>query len=257
MPGGVSPAPAEPSGAEPAAGRPTSAHGATSATPATAVTSAAPVPSGAPPEAAQIFDRIRADLSACYERGRAAAPAMSDGTLTLHIAVDSTGRTACVVPSHDTGLTQEVEDCMRKRVERERYESAPSFTEEIPIAVRKGTVKLGESTEDEVAIDNVETHGIPNALPVIEGLLPALDGCLDALDVSSRLRVVHVGGRVGKDGRVECALATGVSSMSLAVTECVEGVLERARFSPPKSGSGLVSIPIKVLSRRVKARGTR
>lgn len=199
----------------------------------------------------QILARVRSDLAECYEHGKKAAPKMANGKVTLLASVDSSGTTTCVVPMDDTGLTREVEDCMGARLARETYAAGPAWTFELPIAVRDGAVTLGKETSGAI-IDEVDAQGLPDANKVVQGLLPKLADCAQQLDPSSTLRVIHVGARVGADGRVACALATGAGTIPEEVRVCSRGALESARFGAPKSGVGLVSIPVKVLGKRTK-----
>lgn len=208
----------------------------------------APAAIGAP----EIFARAKNDLAACYEQGRTAVPTMTSGRVTFHAAIDAAGRTTCVVPSDDLGLTQDVEACMRERLDRETYPaSGASWSTPIPIAVKDGALALGETRTTPSAIETIESHGLSEEVyDVVEKLLPDLYGCIQGLDKSSGLRVVYVGGRVGKGGQVECALASSASAVPADKRECLAGVLSRARFKPPKKGTGLLSVPLNVLSRK-------
>ncbi|MBX3214754.1 MAG: hypothetical protein KF850_22145 [Labilithrix sp.] len=221
--------------------------------PATATSDATASPAGSTTTPAltdeQILERVRADLAQCYEQGKKAAPKMANGKLTLLASVDSSGTTTCVVPMDDTGLTREVEDCMGARLARETYAAGPQWTFELPIAVRGGAITLGKETSGAV-IDEVDAQGLPDANRVVQGLLPKLSECAQQMEASSTLRVIHVGARVGADGRVACALATGAGAIPEEVRTCSRGALESARFGAPKSGVGLVSIPVKILGKR-------
>jgi hypothetical protein len=200
----------------------------------------------------EIFSRLQSDLVACYERGKKAAPKMGSGKVTLNVAIGRDGNTTCVVPSDDTGLTQEVEDCMGERVARESFKSnGGTWATEIPVIVKGGKLSLGPAVAAAPALETVETHGLPDsAHEVVEALLPELHGCTEGIDKSAGLRVVHVGARVGKDGRVECALASSASPLPAKVRECAAGAIAQARFPAPRSAVGLVSVPVKVLSRK-------
>jgi hypothetical protein len=171
---------------------------------------------------------------------------MGDGKITLLASVDTSGKTRCVVPMDDTGLTQEVEDCISARLARESYDAGRSWSFELPIAFRSGALALGKEASGPM-LEDIDTHGLPDASKVVEGLLPKLSECVQPVGKSAGLRVVHVGARVGPDGRVTCALATGVGLVPEEVRTCSRSALESARFSPPKSGTGLVSIPVKIL----------
>ncbi len=208
----------------------------------------APATTSAP----EIFARVRGDLASCYDEGRKAVPTMTSGRVTFHAAVDAAGKTTCVVPSDDTGLTQDVETCMRERLERETYtSSAAHWSAAIPIAVRDGRLELGEVRATPPAIETIESQGLSeDVYDVVESLLPELYACMQGLEKSSALRVVYVGGRVEKSGHVACALASSASALPLERRECLARVLTRARFRPPKKGWGLVSVPLNVWSRR-------
>ena len=197
----------------------------------------------------QILARVRSDLLACYQQGKKSTPAMADGKLTLLASVDAAGKTTCVVPTDDTGLTQEVEDCMSSRLGRETFTPGTSWSFELPIAVRGGAVTLGKETTGPV-IDEVSEHGLPDAMKVVQGLLPKLSECVQPVEKGSGLRVIHIGARVGSDGRVSCTVATGAGTVPEEVRTCSRSTLEAARFGAPKSGAGLVSIPVKILAAR-------
>jgi len=195
----------------------------------------------------QILARVRSDLLACYEQGKKSTPAMADGKLTLLASVDTSGKTTCVVPTDDIGLTQEVEDCMSSRLGRETFTPGTSWSFELPIAVRAGAVTLGKEAAGPV-IEEVSEHGLPDAMKVVHGLLPKLSECVQPVEKSSGLRVIHIGARVGSDGRVSCTVATGAGAVPEEVRTCSRTALEATRFGAPKSGAGLVSIPVKILA---------
>lgn len=200
----------------------------------------------------EIFARVRGDLAACYEQGKKAVPTMTSGRVTFHAAVDASGRTTCVVPSDDLGLTQDVEACMRERLDRETYRASGSgFSTAIPLVVKDGALGLGETRTTPPAIETIESHGLSEEVyDVVEALLPELYACMQGLDKSAGLRVVYVGGRVGKGGQVECALASSATAIPEDKRECLAGVLSRAKFKAPKKGYGLVSVPLNVFSRK-------
>jgi hypothetical protein len=205
------------------------------------------------PSPAEIFARIKDDLTACYEQGKKAAPKMAGGRVTLHNAVDERGVTTCVIPSDDTGLTQEVEDCMSERLAKERYAAGGAWTTEMPVVVKGGAVTLGDpKANDGASFSSVETHGIPDAVPVIKALMPELDACVSQMGESSGLRLVYVGGRIGAHGEVQCALATAADDVPEPVRNCAAGVISKAKFGTPRSGAGLVSIPVKILGKKTK-----
>lgn len=195
---------------------------------------------------AEILGKVQGDFASCYQRGKKAAPKMADGKVTFLASVAGDGKTGCVVPMNDTGLTQEVEDCMSARLGRETYDARAAWTFELPIAVRGGAIELGkEATGPQ--IDEIGLHGLSGATKVIQELMPKLDVCAQRVDPHSGLRVLHIGARVGSDGRVSCALATGASSVSEEVRECARRSVESVRFSAPTSREGLVTIPVKIL----------
>jgi len=207
---------------------------------------AAPTPAHVALEDAEILERVKADFAECYVRGKKSTPQMMSGKVTWLASVDASGRPTCVVPLDDTGLTQEVEDCMSARLERERFTPGAPWSFELPIVASDDGVRLGRETTGPV-IEDVSEHGLPDASEVISSLLPKLTDCVQPLDKSKELRVIHVGARVGADGTVTCALATATSSsVPEEVRDCTEAVLKEARFKAPRSGVGLVSIPIKV-----------
>lgn len=218
-----------------------SAGAGTATTPSPPTSSAAPLLSDE-----QILSRVRSDLLACYQHGKKSTPSMADGKLTLLASIDASGRTTCVVPTDDTGLTQEVEDCMSARLARETYAPGRAWSFELPIAVRSGAVGLGKETTGP-EIEDISAHGLPDAGKVVESLLPRLSECVQPVDKSSGLRVIHIGARVGSDGRVSCAVAASAGAVPEEVRTCSRSTLESAKFNAPKSGAGLVSIPVKIL----------
>jgi hypothetical protein len=71
------------------------------------------------------------------------------------------------------------------------------------------------------------------------------------MDKAEGMRVLHVGGRIGKDGKVTCAIATSPTPLPAEVRECAATALERTKFpAPKKTGAGLISIPLKLMARR-------
>jgi hypothetical protein len=197
-------------------------------------------------EDAEILERVKSDFDECYARGKKKTPEMTSGKVTWLASVDVSGRTTCVVPLDDTGLTQDVEDCMSARLERERFTPGAPWSFELPIVASDGGVRLGRETTGPV-LEDLSVHGLSDASEVVTSLLPKLTECVQPLDKSQTLRVIHVGARVGSDGSVACALTTATSVVPDEVRACTSAVLERARFKAPRSGMGLVSIPIKVL----------
>jgi|GEM_PF-1776715 len=199
------------------------------------------------PTAEDVFGRLQPALAACYAGGRKNAPAMSDGKLSLLASVDALGKPSCVIPADDTGLSQEVEDCMRARFAEGSYARGAPFALELPIVVAGGAVTLRRAAPTAPTLDTIESHGVRDAEDVLQKLLPELDACMSSLASSSALRVVHVGARIGATGRVDCALATSSSPLPASVRDCSVGVLSRAVFARPEKGVGFVSVPLKVL----------
>ncbi|MBX3229505.1 MAG: hypothetical protein KIT84_17195 [Labilithrix sp.] len=207
---------------------------------------AAPMPKSAIATPEDVWSRVAADVTGCYEAGRKVVPEMLDGRITFHAAIDREGKSACVVPSDDTGLTQEVEDCMRVRVERETFRpTAAEWTVALPIVVRGGAVSLGQ-VRAPTSIETIESRGLSEELyDVIEGLLPDAKACLRGAPPGP----VVVGAQVKADGAVACALAASASALAPESRRCVADVFTKARFKPPKRGIGLLSVPIEVLGR--------
>jgi hypothetical protein len=204
------------------------------------------------PAPASIFRSLRSDLVACYEEGRNEVPAMTSGKITYLVSIDASGRTTCVVPSDDTGLTQDVENCMRARLEREVFpRGAKAWSTALPILVRDAELALGEARKAAPSIETVESHGLDeDVYPVVVKLLPELYACVRGIDKSADLRVVYVGGRVDAAGRVACSVTSSAAPIDQEIRDCTSRVLMGAKFRPPKRGYGLVSVPLKVLSRR-------
>lgn len=194
------------------------------------------------------FTKVRGDFTACYEEGKKAVPTMTSGKITFHAAVDASGKTTCVVPSDDTGLTQDVENCMRARLDKESYakRDAP-WSYALPLVVKDGKLGPGDVRANPPAIETVESHGLAeDVYDVIDALLPQLYECTRTIPRSSDLRVVYVGGRVGSSGIVECALASSSSNIPVDARTCVAKVFGRAKFRAPKKGYGLVSVPLNL-----------
>ena len=196
-----------------------------------------------------ILGRMSDDLLACYTQGKKAAPKMADGKVTFLASVDAGGKASCVAPMDDTGLTQEVEDCMGARLAREAYEPGAAWTFELPLVVKRGAVALGKEASGP-SLDHVETHGLPDGSRVVQSVYPTLSECTQGADAASGLRVLHIGARVGSDGRVVCALAAGATPVPESLRSCAQGKLASVRFAAPPTGSGLVSIPMKILGSR-------
>jgi hypothetical protein len=226
---------------------------ASTASPATADANAVAPPAAAPPARDDdLFARVGGPLSACYQEGKKAVPTMTSGKITFHLAVDASGKTACVVPSDDTGLTQDVENCMRTQLEKETFakRDAP-WSLALPLVVKDGKLGRGEARSNPPAIETIESHGLAeDVYDVVEALLPDLYGCMPGIAKSTEMRVVYVGARVGRGGAVECALASAPTSIPTEVRTCAATVFGRAKFRAPKKGYGLVSVPLKVMSRK-------
>jgi len=213
---------------------------------------------GSPLEAAdaetpdQIYARVRSDLVACYEQGRKALPNMTSGRITLNVSIDGAGKPTCIVASDDTGLSQSVEDCMSARMGRESFKSnGATWATELPLLVKDGKVSLGPPATNAPALETIETHGLPDSAEnVVAALLPQLHKCTEVADAKTSLRVMHVGARVAKDGRVECAIASSPSPLPTKMRDCAAGTLVGTKFPPPKSDFGLVSVPVKILGRK-------
>lgn len=226
----------------------------TTTTPSASASSPTPAPAPVAADTpANIYQRVYPDLVGCYEQGRRATPTMTSGRATLGVSVDPTGKPACVVVSDDTGLTQEVEDCMAARMARETYaKTGTAWSTEIPVVVKSARITLGPPPTAAPALDMVETQGLPeSAFDVVEKLLPALKQCVNAgTDAKSGLHVMHVGARVAKDGRVECALASSHEPLPPKLRDCSAAVLANAKFPPPraKSGVGQVSVPLQIFA---------
>lgn len=205
----------------------------------------------ATPTSADVYARVQADFVACYEQGKRAIPTMTAGKVTYHVAVERDGKASCVVPSDDSGLSNDVEDCMRKRLERETFgPSSAGFTVIVPVVVRDAKVSLGK-VADAPTMEMVESQGLSEEMyDVVESLLPELKSCLAPIDAAAGVRVVYVGGRVGADGRVECAIASAASNVPPTARDCAAKTVSRAKFAPPKHGLGLVSIPIEVVRKK-------
>lgn len=166
----------------------------------------------------QIYARVQADIVGCYEQGKKSTPKMLSGRATLDVSIDSSGKAACVVVSDDTGLTQEVEDCMSARMTREAFKSNGStWSTEIPVVVKDGKVSLGP-----------QATGAPAPRP--------------SRRTASRTPRTRSSRR--------CSLSsTSARRAATASRTCAAGVLAGAKFPPPKGAVGLVSVPVKVLAR--------
>lgn len=196
--------------------------------------------------AADVFAKLRPDLVACYEQGRKSVPEMTSGRMTLRASIDRDGRAACVVPSDDTGLTQEVEDCMRERLEREPFpKSAASWTVALPMVLRDAALSMSTGPHAPL-LDTIESHGLTEEVyDIIKTSMPELRNCVQGAGGDER-RVIYVGARVGRDGHVDCALASSEQAVPVEVRDCAARVLARLQFKPPQRGYGLLSVPIAI-----------
>lgn len=202
-------------------------------------------PPAAPPTAGDLLARFATDFGACFAEGKRTTPELGSGKITMHVSVDAEGRTACVIPSDDAGLTQEVEDCVRARIERETYDTRAAWSVELPLSVRDGSFSVRPSLAGTpAALESVETHGMPDAFGVIESMVPRLERCFRGADGRSTARLVYVGARVGATGAVECALTTSARPMPTEMRRCAADVLAATQFPKPRTPVGLISIPI-------------
>jgi hypothetical protein len=214
--------------------------------PSTSRSTATPPPGARRPplDTGAIYARLQPGLARCFDQGKRSTPEMSDGKLTLNAAIDAHGKATCVIPSEHTGLTQEVEDCMSAHFTTTSLDDGAPRAAMVPVVIRAGVVKLGEPPTGAAALDNVETLRMPDAFDVLESLEPELQACVRDVSKSSGVKGLLVGARVGADGRPQCALATSAVTLPAGVTDCAAGVLQRAKFPPPKRGSGIVLVPI-------------
>lgn len=204
------------------------------------------------PDTAAIYARIRADVTACYTQGTKAHPEMRDGRVTLNASIDAAGKTTCVVPSQDSGLTQDVESCMASAFAKQSFPASDDgrgWNAAVPVVVRAGDVQLGEKVPDWSIGAGPETWHMPDAFEAVEALLPALESCMKGMERASGLRSVMVGARINADGRPECALASASAGIPVAVADCSAAVLRGAKFPPPKGGPGLVVVPLTISSK--------
>lgn len=209
------------------------------APPAPPILSAAPPPATAKPavDVNAVYTQISPDLQACYRAGLAATPEMADAKLTLEASFDAHGAASCAVSHDDAGFTQDVADCMTAALGRTSLEGAPRLVT-LPIVARSTALSLGAPLTGGAALASVETVRMPDAFDVIESLEPAMSACVHTAGATAKSMIVAA--RVGASGNPECALAT----LPAAPGECAANVLYRAKFPPPKRGSGVVVVPI-------------
>jgi hypothetical protein len=207
----------------------------------------APTAAKTAPSVDDIWKRVASDFTTCYEVGHKAVPEMVDGRIAFVASVDASGKTACVVPSDDTGLTGDVEDCMRTRLERESYPATgAAWSTRVPVVVKGGKVALG-GPEAQTSIDTVDSRGLAeDVYTVLDDLMPDVKECVRASGKSAGRRVVVVGARVAKDGAVACAVASSTSPVTDEARSCLAKVFGRAHFKAPKKGTGLLSVPIEI-----------
>jgi len=201
-----------------------------------------------------VFERIKPAITKCYETGRVSTPTMVDGKLTLNASVEASGKVSCVIPTEDSGLTQEVEDCMSAQLaETQLAASNEPWSIAMPVVVKGGAVQPGVAVAapTTTGIESVETHRMADAFDALEALLPDLQACMRDVDRgtsgTSGPKQIVVGARVGTDGKTSCALATG--SLPPKVNACATSLLVKTKFPPPKGGPGLILVPI-TLSKR-------
>ena len=163
------------------------------------------------------------------------------------LTVDAAGKTTCVVPSDDVGLTAEVEDCMRNRLERESYAAIGTpWSTRVAVVVKGGKLALG-GPMPQTSIDTVESRGLAeDVYSVLDDLMPDVKECVRGSGKSVGRRVIVVGARVAKDGAVACAVASSTSPMPDEARACLASVFGRAHFKAPKKGTGLLSVPIEI-----------
>ena len=209
----------------------------------------APPPSRPRPDAAAIFERLGRDFDACYQTGKKSTPTMLDGKLTLNASFDASGKATCAIPTEVNGITQEVEDCMSDRLAGASLGPGDPFTEVVPIVLRAGKLSLG-SRDGAATLESVETRRMPDAFDVLEGLVPRLERCLHDLDKGSGIRSIVVAANVGSAGKTQCVLASPSSGvLPETVSICARAAFETARFPPPARGSGVILVPLNLVSR--------
>lgn len=196
--------------------------------------------------AESLYARFEHDFWGCYEEGKRATPNMGAGKITWLISVDEHGKSECVVPMQDTGFTQKVEDCMAERIAREQFAPGSEWSASLPIRVREGKMQLGARGRSG-ELETLEWHGIDDedVTTTVQGLLPSLTKCVQSAPID-RARTIRVGARIGADGKVTCALASGSRRVPHEVKQCTINTLSGAHFHKPKGGFGLVSIPIQL-----------
>lgn len=212
---------------------------------------AKPRPPPRPPvDVAALFARLEPELVACFERGLVAAPKMSDGRVTVHATIGEDGAPTCVIPGDDSGLTQEVEDCMADRVGAARFGPGEEALVSLPIAVRGRRVALGSPRAEGFHFDSIATVRLPSAFELLEDLEDELEGCVSSAAPPGSSQSVVVGARVGGDGRAQCSITVGPSAIASTVRTCASGALATARFPTPKGADGLVLFPVHVRTAR-------
>jgi hypothetical protein len=221
----------------------------TTETAASASAPGQPRPQAVRPDAAAIYARLTSDFDACYQAGKKSTPTMLDGKLTLNASFDASGKATCAIPTEVTGITQEVEDCMSDRLAAASLGSGEPFTEVVPVVLHGGKLGLGER-DGSATLESVETRRMPDAFDVLESLVPQLERCIHSLDRSSAIRSIVVAANVGSSGKAQCVLASPSSGgLPESVSACARAAFESAKFPPPTRGSGVILVPLNLVSR--------
>jgi hypothetical protein len=199
------------------------------------------------PTEAALFDRLRQGLVACYENGRRAVPTMTDGRLTLNVSIDASGKPLCAIPTDDTGLTQEVYDCMSARLMKETFPPGEPWTASVPVVVKGGVLEQGKRAKPS-ELGSVETHRMDDAFDELETLTPRLSACTHGMDASAGVDALVVAARVERDGKPQCAIAAPFTgTLPRKIVDCATSTFMAAKFPPPKGGLGLILVPITLV----------
>ena len=207
-------------------------------------------PVAVPTAEATAFPKLQPDFVACYKRGRRAAPAMADGRVTLQASVDAQGKVSCAVPADARGLTGEVADCLAERLGREALPPGSGPTLAMTVLFTGGEARLEKSAARRAVLDEVDTRGIDDAGDIIRGLVPDLASCVRQGGSTRGSAVLYVRGRVGRSGEVTCTVATSTQPLPDEVRACAADRLRHAKFAPPRTGKGVVSIPVTIVGPR-------
>jgi hypothetical protein len=81
------------------------------------------MPTGAVPNAERVIAGLRAGFRACYNRGLQADPSMF-GRVLMSAKIAPNGEVVSVNAEQDTGLSESVVQCIRRRVETAQFDSA-------------------------------------------------------------------------------------------------------------------------------------